>query len=152
VCLPSGTFEACYCRGTDLRRLREGMVGTWQGVQSNPWTNPYKVGITFAADGHYSVRCAQPACPAPVFYWGLDEDSQQKVYELEDVTPFAPRSGFGTIDVTFFPDSVVGDNSQSGTFEELGLSPDGTRLTFEFWGDWSDGKYGPLVFDLTRLP
>jgi hypothetical protein len=141
VCQADGTYASCVCTDTAFEQLRQAMVGTWLGQDSNPWTEPYTVQITFSADGHYSGHCAQPSCPAPVFYYGLDDDSPLKTYEIRDI--HTDGTGGGRI-------AILWDESYTD-LRELDMitpSPDLTQLHFEFW----NGDYGPVVFDLTRVP
>jgi hypothetical protein len=140
VCRADGTFDPCVCVSSEFQRIRDGMVGTWMGQQSNPWTAPYQVRITFTADGHYSAHCAQASCPDPVFYYGSDDDSPLKIYELVDLHQNGTADG--RIMLFFGP-----NNAQWKTLDALYVSLDGQHLTFEFW----NGDYGPLVFNLTRV-
>ena len=142
VCGPTGTFGACVCNNAFLR-IKRGMVGTWRGTDSTPWTSSFQVLITFGADGHYSAHCAQAACPAPVFYYGVDDDTPEKTYELRTLN--GDGTGAGIIRIYFFP-----GNTTTGDLDEVKLSDDGQHLAFEFWATWS-GRYGPVTFDLTRV-
>jgi hypothetical protein len=139
VCRADGTFDPCVCVDSEFQRIRDGMVGTWVGQQSNPWTQPYQVKITFGADGHYSAHCAQASCPDPVFYYGTDDDSPLKTYMLIDL--HANGTGEGRIIIYFGPNDTNTDQ-----LDQVTLSTDKQHLHFEFW----DGQYGPVVFDLTR--
>jgi hypothetical protein len=142
VCEADGTYASCVCTDTAFEQLRQAMVGTWLGQDSNPsWTEPYTVQIAFSADGHYSGHCAQPSCPAPVFYYGLDDDSPLKTYEIRDIH----TDGTGGARI-----AILWDESYTGLCEldMIKLTPDLTQLHFEFW----NGDYGPVVFDLTRVP
>jgi hypothetical protein len=145
TCNRAGTFYPCVCN-SELRRIQAGMVGTWIGTNSNPWTSPYQVRIAFGADGSYSGHCAQGTCPAPVFYYGIDDDSPAKTYLLQSLN--ADDSAGGTIQITF---DVAGANAGPGSLEEVFVSADGQHLNFEFWATWS-GRYGPVRFDLMRVP
>jgi len=142
VCRMDGTYGACSCLSTELARIRDGMVGSWIGTQQQPWVAPYRVKIAFGADGHYSAHCAQTTCPGSVFYYGSDDDSSDKTYALRDLA--ADGTGTGIIAIVF-----AFGNVNTGDLEEVVLSDDGTRLTFEFWPSWL-GRLGPVTFDLVR--
>lgn len=141
LCGPEGTYGACICTDPEFERIRQGMVGRWTGSDSNPWTPSFKVQVSFTADGHYSAHCAADACPAPVFYYGIDDDSPLKTYEIRDIRADGKATGrlttiFSPLDVTptyFTLDTVV-------------LSADGEHLSLEVWND----RYGPILLDLKR--
>jgi hypothetical protein len=142
ICQADGTFAPCVCVPETYQRVKAGMVGTWVGVETSPWVDPFTVRVVFGADGHYSAHCAQASCPAAVFYYGTDDDSPEKTYALTDV--HADETCSGKIAIFFFPgDSTV------GSLEAVTLSDDGQHLRFEFWSTWG-GRSGPVVFDLTR--
>lgn len=121
-----------------LARIRAGIVGTWYGVVTNPWTSGCKVQITFFADGHYSAHSPADACV--VFYYGTNDDSPEKTYFIDDVT--AAAEGAGMIQFYFGP----GDTNE-GALRAVALSPDSNSLSFRAYKD----QYGPLVFDLHRI-
>jgi hypothetical protein len=141
VCQSNGTFAACVCVPSEFERVRKGIVGTWSGSDDTPWTDAYKVIVKFTADGHYSAQCLG-SCPAPVFYWGIDDASPLKTYRLDDLQ----AGGAVTGDLTIF---FGGNDVQTGAIEQLTLSPDGRRLHFEVWATWL-GRIGPVVLDLLR--
>jgi hypothetical protein len=145
VCLATGKFDVCVCTN-ELDRIRKGMVGTWIGVHSDPWVSPFKVTIVFGANGVYTGHCAQGVCPAPVFYYGVDDDSPAKTYQLQSLN-LGDRSASGIINIVF---DAAGTDVTQGSIEEVDLSTDGSRLTFQFWATWN-GRYGPVRFDLTRI-
>jgi len=140
VCRADGTFDRCICTSPEFQRIRDGMVGTWMGKQSNPWTAPYQVRLTFTSDGHYSGHCAQTTCPEPVFYYGSDDDTPLKTYQLVDL--HQDGTAYGRIVVYFAP-----NDTNSNVIDEVFVTLDGQHLTFQFW----HGDYGPLVFDLMRV-
>jgi hypothetical protein len=141
VCGADGVFGPCSC-DSEFLRIRNGMVGTWQGIQADPWTPSFQVVITFTADGHYSSACNQASCPAPVFYWGIDPDSPLKTYRLRDL--LADGTATGDLAVVFGP-----NNAQTGELDAVVLSSDGGKLAFQFWDTWA-GRIGPVTFALTR--
>lgn len=141
VLVPRAGGDACLC-GTELERLHDGMVGTWEGVSASPWfEHPpgTPVRFVFRGDGTYSATC-QGACTA--LYYGTDQDDPAKRWELQDV--WANGQGFGRLHVVFDPATVL-----QGEISAIELGPDATELRFEFWRTWG-GRYGPLVYDLYR--
>jgi hypothetical protein len=121
-----------------LDRIRSGVLGTWAGTQTNPWSDPCPVTITFGA-ASYSAHSPGDACT--VFYWGVNDDSPEKTYLIDDVT--ASAEGTGEIAIYFQP----GDTNR-GVLEHIALSADNQQLTFQTLKD----DYGPLVFTLSRAP
>jgi hypothetical protein len=143
ICRNDGAYGACVCAGggsleqDQFIRIRNGMVGTWVGVQSNPWFEDCPTTLTFEANGHYSAHSPGEGCT--VFYYGTNNDSPEKTYELADV--LANGEGWGEIEIYFEP-----GNTNRGELRHVVLSADGNGLTFE---SWKDG-YGPVVFTLER--
>ena len=144
VCLADGTYGQCVCSGDSptwdqqqLARLNNGVVGSWTGMQTNPWGSGCSTTITFEADGHYSAHSPGEKCIA--FYYGSNDDSSEKTYLLNDVLPTA--EGQGEIVFWFGP-----DDTNPGQIRHMYLSPDESELEFEVW----KGDYGPLVFTLKR--
>ncbi len=139
---PSATLDAALARGA------AGIVGSWHGVVSTPWTSPYEVSVTFRADGTYSARCAWSSnvcCLA--FYYGTDDDTSLKRYRIDTVNSSQEVSGpidiiYGSKDVDYYP------SGYQGNIRNLRLSPDESRMQFEFLY----GEYGPTLFDLARVP
>jgi len=142
VCRGDGTYGDCVCDETweqqQLARLRRGIVGTWDGLQTNPWNSGCPMTITFEANGQYSAHSPGESCI--VFYYGSNQDSAEKTYLLNDVLPTA--EGQGEIVFWFAP----GDTNP-GELRHVVLSDDENVLHFEAWKT----GYGPLVFDLKRV-
>jgi hypothetical protein len=146
VCRADGTFGNCICASPDggtweqqqLARLRRGIVGTWAGMQTNPWDTSCPTKITFEANGHYSAHSPNDACV--VFSYGSNDDSAEKKYLLNDVLPTA--EGQGEIAFWFAPGST-----NPGELKHVTLSDDENSLSFHAWKT----GYGPLVFTLKRL-
>lgn len=124
-----------------LEWYRQGIVGTWSGVVTNPWTPAYEVQIEFKADGTYA---AYSTAQTPVFYYGKDGESADRKYDLDDVK--ASRKATGFLVVEFAP-----GNTQHGTLDQVWLSTDQNTLTFDFWATWGDGRYGPISYKLSRI-
>lgn len=133
---PDGSVDA----GSPLADLRGGMLGRWVGVASSPWTEPYRVEITFSPTGRYSARCLDAGCTA--FYYGIDADDPKKTYDVYDVK--ASGEGFARIEIGFGAGAT-----QRGALERILLLDGGRRLTFEFFPAWL-GHIGPVVYDLRR--
>jgi hypothetical protein len=121
-----------------LDRIRGGVFGTWAGTQTNPWSDPCPVTISFGTTS-YSAHSPGDACT--VFYWGVNDDSPEKTYLIDDVT--ASAEGTGEIAIYFAP----GDTNR-GVLEHIALSADNQQLTFQALKD----DYGPLIFTLSRAP
>jgi hypothetical protein len=124
-----------------LARIRAGMVGHWHGTVTTPWAPVYEVNVEFDMDGHYSAHCADAACNV-AFYYGVDDDSPLKTYEVFDA--YANGEGRGRIWIYF-------GNGSSYTnidgLDHIALSTDLSSLRFEFWHQLT---YGPLIFELAR--
>jgi hypothetical protein len=142
VCQSNGLFGDCDCGPTEFNRVRMGIVGTWVGTDRSPWYGAFQVKLVFGADGTYSGHCGPAPCSAPVFYYGVDDDSPAKTYWLTNLE--SDGTIIGWIEIYFGPGDV-----QRGSLEALTLSADGQHLHFEFWNTWA-GNYGPIVFDLAR--
>ena len=139
---PSATLDAALTRGT------EGIVGSWRGVVTTPWTSPYEVSVTFRADGTYSARCAWSSnvcCEA--FYYGTDDDTPLKRYRIDTVNSSQAVSGTDRHHLRRQRGRLLPSGYQ-GNIRKLKLSPDENRMQFEFWYD----DYGPTLFDLARVP
>jgi hypothetical protein len=123
-----------------LAELEEGMVGTWVGCVTTPWTAPYWVTITFRWDGTYSARADEnrDALASSAFYYGTDADSPLKVYELNDLQD--DLEGVGQIDIVFDVGTVTRDDLRN-------IRLMGDQLEFEFF---HLGFYGPLTYQLWR--
>jgi hypothetical protein len=143
TCRRDGTFGPCTCADAgsweqqELARIRAGVIGTWKGLQTNPWNGVCETKITFEADGHYGAHSPDDMCV--VFYYGTNDDSPEKTYLFDDVQ--ADGDGSGEIQIYFGPNDTV-----RGEMRHVWLSPDARALTFECWR----GDYGPLMFKLER--
>jgi hypothetical protein len=115
------------------------MVGTWQGTSSSPWAPPVMVRLTFHADGSYSKLCFG-GCSA--FYYDEPGNFPGQRWEMSDVA--SDQTGFGRIAL---PSSFGG--GVYGSLERVVATP--TQLHFELWNTWGPGRYGPIVYSLTRL-
>jgi hypothetical protein len=138
ICLASLAWSDCAC-GTDaLIRVKNGVIGTWAGTATTPWTPAYKVAFTFDSYSHYSARSINASYVA--LYYGTDDDSPEKQYSIVDIQ--ANGDANGTIAVFFSP----GDTN-SDTLFGIALSADLNRLKFQVM---HNGAYGPLQYDLQR--
>jgi hypothetical protein len=120
--------------------LTAGIVGTWRGCVSTPWTPMYEVTFTFNADGTYSAMTDEVLDGSRMIalYYGSDEDSPLKTYAITDLQ--ASRLGVGQIDIYFFQKSVV-----RGSLRNVRLM--GDRLEFEVF----NRDYGPVTFQVARI-
>jgi len=117
------------------------MVGTWQGCVTTPgWVPKYWVTMTFRSDGTYSARSDDVLDGQDMIamYYGMDEDSPNKVWHLVDVHDDGTASG--TIDIVFDVGSVNRDE-----IRQIRLM--GDKLQFEYW---HFKTYGPVLFQLKR--
>jgi hypothetical protein len=124
-----------------LAELQSGFQGTWIGCVTTPWEPRYWVTIRFRDDGTYSAasQANQLGNWQPAFYYGTDEDSPAKLYELNDLQD--SLKGIGQIDIVFSADSV-----NRGELRNIKLM--GDQLEFEFF---HRGEYGPLTYRLYRF-
>lgn len=121
-----------------LQALRQRIVGSWAGTVRTEWVDPYRVSLTFRADGTYSAH-AEGDGQTPALYWGSDTDSPSKTYSIRDVAADGTASG----DIVLY-----WDNSETNVVDELGdIAFQGDRLTLTLT---HFGQYGPIAFDLTR--
>lgn len=146
TCAADGTNGECVCPGADefslLKWYQAAIVGMWEGKASTPWTPDYSVRFEFTADGHYSAHNLDPNASNPALYYGVDDDSPEKTYELIDVT--ANKMAVGRIVVWFGPGSTALDD-----IKQMQISSDLKLLDFEVWHQVT---YGPLVYALHRVP
>lgn len=140
VCLPRHTWSECACGSPPLMRLRNGVLGTWIGTATTPWVAPYGVTFTFDSYTHYSAHSLEGGNPA--LYYGTDEDSPEKKYDITDIQDNG--DGVGIIDVVFGP-----GNFTRQVLSGIALSADGNTLTFWYL---EGGTHGPLQYDLQRAP
>jgi hypothetical protein len=134
-------FPAAAVTIRSLAELQAGFQGTWAGCVTTPWEPPYWVTITFRDDGTYSgaSQADQLGNWQPAFYYGTDEDSPAKRYELNDLQD--SLKGIGQIDIVFSTDST-----NRGELRNIKLM--GDQLEFEFF---HRGEYGPLTYRLDRF-
>jgi hypothetical protein len=141
------------CKGFDFARdditatsydeLTAGVVGSWTGCVTTPWTPMYAVAVTLRADGTYSATTSEvlDGNRMIAMYYGSDDASPAKTYAINDFQ--ASRLGLGQIDVTF------GDGSGSVVRDDLrNVRLMGDKLEFEMF---HMGTYGPLTFELNRV-
>jgi hypothetical protein len=137
--LPSLVYSECGC-GTDaLMRVKNGLIGTWTGTATTPWTSSYRVTFIFDSYTHYASRSLDGNSTSALYY-GSDQDSPLKQYEVTDVQ--ANGDAVGTIDIYFGDSSTTRDSLQS-----IQLSTDLSRLKFSVM---HLDQYGPLQYDLQR--
>jgi hypothetical protein len=126
--------------------IQRSMVGTWRGVVQTPWTTPYRVAVTFTADGHYSARCTElPASCCVAFYYGPDDDTEIKQYRVDTVS--LDGSVSGEIDIAFAYDEGYDFPAWQGELSQIERDASGDGLRFEFR---TSTGYGALEFDLRR--
>jgi hypothetical protein len=130
-----------------LADVQSTMVGVWQGLVQTPWTTPYRVELSFTADGQYSSRCTEmPASCCVAFYYGTDNSTPLKQYRVDDVT--LTGNVIGEIDVPFDYGDSYGLPGWQGELSHIERDASGNRLRFEFA---TNSGYGPLQFDVERV-
>jgi hypothetical protein len=129
-----------------LAGVQAAIPGRWEGLATTPWTTPYRVELTFTADGHYSGRCAEVSGDCCVaFYYGSDDDTPIKRYRVDDAT--LSGNVFGEIDIAFASDDGYGLPVWQGELSNIQRDASGNGLRFSF--STSTG-YGPIEYDLRR--
>lgn len=155
TCGASGTYGACVCSGaTDggvwdpreaLRQLRAEMVGLWRGPVTSPtgW-NPssWRVELDLRDDGTYGAQCSMSPC-AP-FYYDVAGDGGGRRWEMRNV--LLNEEGVGALWVVQSFGSAL-----EGEISRVRISPDRNTLSFQFWATWGAGRYGPVVYSLSRV-
>ena len=123
-----------------IDELTSGMVGTWHGCVTTPWTITYGIDITFRADGTYSATSGEvlDGQTMTALYYGTDDDSPLKTWWINDIQ--ASNKGVGEINVVFDPTGVVRDELRN-------VKVMGDQLEFELF---HLGQYGPVLVQLYR--
>jgi hypothetical protein len=126
---------------TSYSALASGIVGTWTGCVTTPWTPMYEVTFSLRDDGSYSATTNEvlDGTRMTALYYGMDQDSPLKTYALTDFQ--ASGLGIGEIDIVFDVESVVRDELRN-------IRLMGDKLEFEMF---HSGRYGPLTYELTRV-
>jgi hypothetical protein len=125
---------------TTLAELNAGVLGTWEGCATTPWTPPYVVAVTFRDDGTYSASSSDvlDGQEMQATYYGTDDEVPGKQYAINDLQD--SLKGLGQIDLVF--------NSGSVTRDELrNIELMGDQLRFEIFHFVT---YGPITFELFR--
>jgi len=125
---------------TSFADLRDGVVGTWEGCVTTPWTPMYWISATFRDDGTYSASSSEilDGDNMIAMYYGTDADSSLKKYAINDLQ--ASNLGLGQIDVVFDQNNVVRDELRN-------IRLMGSNLEFELF---HLTQYGPITFQLRR--
>ena len=133
-------FPKADISASDINELTSGMVGTWHGCVTTPWTITYGVDVTFRADGTYSASSGEvlDGQTMTALYYGTDDDSPLKQWWINDFQ--ASNKGVGEIDIAFDPKGVVRDELRN-----VKLMDD--QLEFELF---HMGQYGPVLVQLFR--
>ena len=137
------TVTAYFIQPTRLEDVNFYIVGTWQGVVDTPWVPDYHCQITFNDNLTYSVKSVDST---PVLYYGDDADSACKTYRVTDMNDDGTATG--EIAITWDYTNDCGDTSLD-QLRRISFSNGYNTLHFEFW---HFDHYGPVVFDLTRVP
>lgn len=134
------TFTRDAITADSYEQLRDGVVGSWQGCVTTPWTPMYAVSLEFRADGTYSAMTSEVLDDVRMIalYWGMDADSPLKTYAINDFQ--GSKLGVGQIDLVFGVGSTTRDQLTNVRLM-------GDKLEFELF---HLGQYGPLTFQLDR--
>ena len=126
---------------SNLETIQKQFIGQWEGeaIPSFSSTQPYKVSINFNADGTYSAKNTTPKSGLPAFYYGTDEDSDLKVFDIYNL--YSDGRASANITIVFSPGTT-----NIGKLNFITMSEDYNQLSFEFW----KGSYGPIKYTLTR--
>ena len=121
--------------------LASGIIGTWQGCASTPWTPMFAVTFVFRSDGTYSAVSEEvlDGEDMTALYYGTDADSPLKKYAMTDLQ--ASKLGLGEIDIF----SALGTSDRD---ELRNIRLMGDKLEFEMF---HSGQYGPLTYQLNRV-
>jgi hypothetical protein len=143
-----GKPEACrdfeFVRGeisvSSWEALSAGVVGTWKGCVTTPWTPMYEVTVTLREDGTYSATSTEvlDGTDMIAMYYGTDDDFATKLYTINDFQD--SQLGVGQIDVVFGAEPGVRDDLRNVRLM-------GDQLEFELF---HMAQYGPVTFQLYR--
>jgi hypothetical protein len=124
-----------------LEELQSGIVGTWQGCVTTPWTPAYWVTVTFKNDGTYTAFSSEildGQSMVPMYYGG-QQNSSKDTYAIDTL-----QNGLGTGRFNI----VFTDGSGSVVDEDMQLIKlMGNKLSFRFK---HFNQYGPLTYQLNR--
>jgi hypothetical protein len=139
------TFPDSPVTADSLAALQTGILGTWAGCVTTPWTLPYWVVITFRSDGTYSgtASVGPDGYAGPAFYWGTDADSALKEYELTHFEPSLGRMGEMNIVFKNAEEDLVVYRVDLRDVRVMG-----DRLDFVVF---NIGTSGPLTYRLYRI-
>jgi hypothetical protein len=123
---------------SSFEELAAGVVGTWKGCVTTPWTPMYEVTVTLREDGTYSAASTEvlDGNDMVAMYYGTDDDFPAKLYAINDFQD--SQLGIGQIDVVFGPEPGVRDELRNVRLM-------GDKLEFELF---HMDDYGPLTFQL----
>jgi hypothetical protein len=139
-------FSRVDITATTFEELQVGVVDTWTGCVTTPWTPMYQVTFELREDGSYSASTDEvlDGTEMIALYYGMDDDSPAKTYALTDIQ--ASGLGIGEIDVVFDVGSVDVGSVVRDELRNVRLM--GDTLEFEMF---HFGRYGPLTYQLRRV-
>jgi hypothetical protein len=124
-----------------VARAAWARVGAWRGTVTTPWTAPYQVELTFAADGSYVGRTvAHPGVTFDVAPFYFDSDPDQGSWRVIASTPTGAVGG--SLTLAPFPNAVE-------DLTNLTVDDTATQLAFDFY---HLHEYGPLHYQLRCTP
>lgn len=136
-----------YNETLNIEEYQNALVGKWMGYSDSPWLGDYNVEMEIFENGNYSAHSLSgykypygDEVWYPAFYYGTDEDSDNKVITLNNIN--AVHEASGEIKIFFDP------NSNTDELRHLRFSDDLNYLVFEFWHSY---QYGPIHYHFTRV-
>lgn len=136
-----------YQETLNIEDYNNALIGEWIGHSDSPWVGNYTISLEISENGHYSAQSLSgykypygDEVWYPAFYYGTDEDSDNKVITLDNIN--ANHEATGEITIYFDPDS------RTDELRHVRFSNDLNHLTFEFWHLY---QYGPVYYHLTRI-
>jgi hypothetical protein len=132
-----------------FEQIGNNIQGQWVGHVITKWVEPYNVDFNFNADGSYTAHALSPTNHfggiseywAPALYYGTDDDSPIKTFDIYDQT--ADGRGVADIVILFHVGTTNVDELKHISFSNEAHN----YLEFELW---HHGQYGPVEVKLTK--
>jgi hypothetical protein len=133
-------FERGEISANTFEELTAGVVGTWKGCATTPWTTMYEVTVTLRDNGTYSAATTEvlDGIRMIALYYGTDDDDPSKVYAINDFQD--SRLGIGHIDISLAKGEAVRDSLRNVRLM-------GDQLELEVF---HLDRYGPITLRLYR--
>jgi hypothetical protein len=117
---------------SSFEELTTGIVGTWEGCVTTPWTPMFAVAVELDENGTFSATTDEVLDGNRMMAMYYGSDSTAKTYQVNDFQ--ASHLGIGQID------------GSDGRFELRNIRLMGDKFEFEVFS----GDYGPITYRLTR--